>query len=60
MLRLMVLMMTVGCMTGCGLKGPLYLPEKSGPVTITPTKSADSQSSESSSSSSSSENKNPL
>ncbi|HVY23658.1 MAG TPA: lipoprotein [Steroidobacteraceae bacterium] len=64
MTRLITLVLAMTILTACGLKGPLYLPEKNKPVVITPatteqtTGSAQSSSS-SSLSSSSSKNSTP-
>jgi len=50
-LRMALVIALAVLVSGCGLKGPLYLPEKSAPVVITP--AAESASSSSSSASSS-------
>jgi len=54
MSRLVVFVLAMTILTACGLKGPLYLPEKSGPVVIKPAAAESSASSAESASSSSS------
>lgn len=57
MTRLITLVLAMTILTACGLKGPLYLPEKNKPVVITP--ATTEQTTGSAQSSSSSKNSTP-
>lgn len=54
MSRLAIFVLAVTILTACGLRGPLYLPDKNGPVVVKPANSESSSSDAASSSSSSS------